>query len=51
MPSIYQLHRPRASPLWQVVHTARDDFLTGYERHHRPSMGPLRLESVAIAQT
>jgi hypothetical protein len=50
MASIYQPRRPRASPLWQVVHTAWDDFLTGYEKHHRPAMGPLRPESVAAVQ-
>jgi hypothetical protein len=50
MASIYQPRRPRASPLWQVVHTAWDDFLTGYERHHRPAMGPLRPESVTAVQ-
>jgi hypothetical protein len=47
MASIYQSRRPRASPLWQVVHTSWDDFLARYERHHRPAMGPLRPESVA----
>ena len=50
MASIYQPRRPRASPLWQVVHTAWDDFLARYERHHRPAMGPLRPESVAAVQ-
>jgi hypothetical protein len=50
MASIYQPRRPRASPLWQVVHTAWDDLLTAYERHHRPAMGPLRPESVAAVQ-
>jgi len=48
--SIYQTRRPRASPLWQVVHTAWDDFLTSYEKRHRPAMGPLRTESVAAVQ-
>lgn len=50
MASIYQPRRPRASPLWQVVHTAWDDFLTAYRRHHRPAMGPLHTESVAAVQ-
>ena len=50
MASIYQPRRPRASPLWQVVHTAWDDFLARYERHHRAAMGPLRPESVAAVQ-
>jgi hypothetical protein len=50
MAFIYQPRRPRASPLWQVVHTAWDDFLARYERHHRAAMGPLRPESVAAVQ-
>ncbi len=50
MASIYQPRRPRASPFWQVVHTAWDDFLTSYEKHHQPAMGPLRPESVTAVQ-
>ena len=42
MPSVHHVRRPRASPLWQIVHHVWDDFLTGYEKHHRRTMGPLR---------
>lgn len=31
MPSIYQLRRPRASLLWQVVHHGWSDFLAQYK--------------------
>lgn len=41
MPSIYQPRRPRASPLWQVVHHGWGDFLTQYEVKHRKLLGPL----------
>jgi hypothetical protein len=35
MPSIYRPRRPRASPLWQIVHPAWDAFLRDYESRHR----------------
>lgn len=50
MASIYQPRRPRASPLWQVVHAAWDDLLARYKHHRRSAMGPLRPESVAAVQ-
>ena len=50
MPSIYQARRPRASPLWQIVHHAWDDSLAGYEKHSRPAMGPLRPDAVATVR-
>ncbi len=31
MPSIYRPRRPRASPLWQIVHTSWADFRAGSE--------------------
>ncbi len=42
MPSIYRHRRPRASPLWQIVHHAWTEFVTQYEMRHRPTYGPLR---------
>ena len=41
MPSIYQPRRPRASPLWQLVHHGWDEFLANYESKHRNDLGPL----------
>ena len=41
MPAIHQPRRPRASPLWQIVHHCWDEFLDGYEEHHREEHGPL----------
>ena len=51
MPSIYQPRRPRASPLWQIVHHGWHDFLAGYEQHHRKSLGPLRTGTVATVES
>ncbi len=48
MPSVYQPRRPRASPLWQIVHHAWGDFRAGYERAHRKTYGPLRYDAVAV---
>ena len=48
MPSIYRPRRPRASPLWQIVHHAWDDFLAQYESTHRKTHGPLRPDAVAV---
>ena len=41
MPSVYQPRRPRASPLWQLVHHGWDEFLANYEKRHRKDLGPL----------
>ena len=41
VPAIHQPRRPRASPLWQIVHHCWDEFLDGYEEHHREEHGPL----------
>jgi len=49
-PAIYHPRRPRASPLWQVVRLAWDDLLSAYEKKYRPTMGPLRPESVAAVE-
>jgi ribosomal protein S27E len=51
MPSIYQPRRPRASPLWQIVHHGWDDFLANYEQHHRKSLGPLRTGTINTVQS
>jgi hypothetical protein len=48
--SIHHQRRPRASPLWQIVHHAWDDFLASYEKHHRRTMGPLRPDSIATVR-
>jgi hypothetical protein len=46
-PAICHPRRPRASPLWQIVHRGWDDFVSSDEKKYRPAMGPLRPESVA----
>jgi hypothetical protein len=51
MPSIYQPRRPRASPLWQIVHHGWSDFLANYERKHRKTLGPLHPNTVATVQS
>ena len=51
MSSVYQPRRPRASPLWQLVHHGWDDFLADYEKHHRKSLGPLQSSAVATVQS
>jgi hypothetical protein len=51
MPSIYQPRRPRASPLWQIVHHGWNDFLANYEQQHRKTLGPLRPNTVATVQS
>ena len=40
MPAIHHPRRPRALPLWQLVHQAWDDFLATYEIHHRRAIVP-----------
>ena len=50
MPAVHHPRRPRASPLWQIVHHAWDDFIASYEKHHRRTMGPLRPEAVATVR-
>ena len=50
MPSVYRPRRPRASPLWQVVHHCWSDFETGYEKRHRPIHGPLRRDAVDVVR-
>lgn len=43
--------RPRASPLWQLVHHGWKDFLADYEKHHRKSLGPLCPNTAATVQS
>ncbi|MCB1080139.1 MAG: transposase zinc-binding domain-containing protein, partial [Verrucomicrobiae bacterium] len=50
MPSIYRPRRPRASPLWQIVHRCWADFVTGYEYRHRPIHGPLRHDAIDVVR-
>ena len=50
MPSIYRPRRPRASPLWQLVHHCWSDFEAGYEKRHRPIHGPLRHDAIAVVR-
>jgi len=51
MPSIYQPRRPRASPLWQIVHHGWDAFFALYEKFHRKTLGPLDHDAVATVQS
>jgi hypothetical protein len=48
MPSVYRPRSPRASPLWQIVHDAWDEFIAHYESRHRKTYGPLRRDTVAV---
>ena len=50
MPSVYRPRRPRASPLWHIIHHAWADFQAGYESTHRPIYGPLRRDAVAVVE-
>ena len=50
MPSIYQPRRPRASPLWQVVHHGWGEFLANYEAKYRKQLGPLDPRAEATVQ-
>ncbi len=48
MTSIYRPRRPRASPLWQIVHHGWKAFQANYETDHRKTHGPLRKDAVAV---
>jgi len=50
VPSIYRPRRPRASPLWQIVHRAWNDFLAANQTVYRKIHGPLRQEAVAVVE-
>ncbi len=50
MPSVYRPRRPRASPLWQIVHYAWNEFLAEYETAHRKTCGPLRPDTVHVVE-
>jgi hypothetical protein len=50
MASIYRPRRPRASPLWQIIHQAWNEFQTTYEKLYRKIHGPLRPETVAVVE-
>ena len=51
MPSIYQPRRPRASPLWQLVHHGWDEFVANYESKHRKDLGPLHPAATATVES
>ena len=51
MPSIYQPRRPRASPLWQIIHHGWDGFLADYERKYRKPLGPQRTSAIATVES
>jgi hypothetical protein len=51
VPSIYQPRRPRASPLWQLVHHGWDEFLANYEKRHRKDLGPLHPAAIATVES
>lgn len=51
VPCIYQPRRPRASPLWQLVHHGCNDFLVDYEKSHRKTLVPLHPAAVTTVQS
>ena len=48
MTTVYRPRRPRASPLWQLVHHAWGNFVTRYETRQLRTHGPLRQDTVAV---
>ena len=50
MPSVCRPRRPRASPLWQLVHHYWSAFESGCEKRHRPIHGPLRHDAIAVVR-
>ena len=50
MPSVYRPRRPRASPLWQIIHNGWDDFQSQYETKYRKIHGPLRKDALEVVQ-
>lgn len=48
MPSIYRPRRPRASPLWQIVHHEWGNFRAQYESTYRKVYGPLRRDAISV---
>ncbi len=51
MPSIYQSRRPRASPLWQLVHHGWGAFSSDYEKKRRSTLGPLHPSVIATVES
>lgn len=51
MPSTYQLRRPRASPLWQLVRHGWDEFLANYESKYRKDLGPRHPAATATVES
>ena len=50
MPTVYRPRRPRASPLWQIIHHGWDEFQSQYESSYRKAHGPLRPEAVEVIE-
>ncbi len=50
MPSIYRPRRPRASPLWQIIHQGWDEFQEQYETRYRKTHGPLRKDAIEVVE-
>lgn len=50
MPTVYRPRRPRASPLWQIIHHGWDDFQNKYEAIYRKPHGPLRADSIRVVE-
>ena len=50
MPTVYRPRRPRASPLWQIIHQGWDQFQTHYEADHRKTHGPLRTDTIQVIE-
>jgi hypothetical protein len=51
VPSTYQPRRPRAAPLWQIVHHGWDAFLADYEKRYRKDLGPLHPAATATVES
>jgi hypothetical protein len=50
MPSVYRPRRPRASPLWQIIHHGWNDFQSDYEQRYRKAHGPLRSDAMEVVE-
>ena len=50
MASVYRPRRPRASPLWQIIHHGWDDFQAQYEASFRKAHGPLRSDAIEVVE-
>lgn len=48
--SVYRPRRPRASPLWQIIHHGWDDFQSDYKQCYRKKHGPLRSDAIEVVE-